>query len=162
MSAQASLSGVRTVQFTDEFAAVGTSVAMPAWKRTLDVVLAAGGLMMASPVLLLIAWRWPSIARQPVVPADAVGRGGATFSLWKFRSMRRDAQRLRGELTASNEANGHMFKLRHDPRVTRVGRVLRKTSADELPQLWNVLRGEMGLVGPRPEIADEVAPLHAA
>ena len=158
MSAQASLSGVRTVQFTDEFAAVGTSVAMPAWKRTLDVVLAAGGLMMASPALLLIALAVAlDSPGSPLFRQTRVGRGGATFSLWKFRSMRRDAQRLRGELTASNEANGHMFKLRHDPRVTRVGRVLRKTSADELPQRWNVLRGEMGLVGPRPEIADEVA-----
>ncbi len=92
----------------------------------------------------------------PLYRHTRVGRGGHYFTCWKFRSMRVNADQLRGRLMAQNEAQGHIFKLRNDPRVTRVGRLLRKTSLDELPQLWNVLRGEMSLVGPRPPIPAEV------
>ena len=77
--------------------------------------------------------------------------------MMKFRSMRRDADRLLAELRERNEASGPLFKMRNDPRVTRVGRLLRRTSLDELPQLFNVLRGEMSLVGPRPPLPREVA-----
>jgi lipopolysaccharide/colanic/teichoic acid biosynthesis glycosyltransferase len=85
-----------------------------------------------------------------------VGKDGVEFEMLKFRSMRRDADRLRDELISKNEATGPLFKMRKDPRVTRVGRILRRTSLDELPQIINVLRGEMSLVGPRPPLPAEV------
>jgi lipopolysaccharide/colanic/teichoic acid biosynthesis glycosyltransferase len=86
-----------------------------------------------------------------------VGRDQEIFTMWKFRSMATDADRRMAELQARNEHDGLMFKMRRDPRVTRVGRVLRRTSLDELPQLFNVLRGDMSLVGPRPPLPEEVA-----
>jgi lipopolysaccharide/colanic/teichoic acid biosynthesis glycosyltransferase len=86
-----------------------------------------------------------------------VGKDGTYFFMLKFRSMRQDAERVLEELRQQNEATGPLFKMRNDPRVTRVGRILRRLSLDELPQLFNVLRGEMSLVGPRPPIPSEVA-----
>ncbi|MGH2819088.1 MAG: sugar transferase, partial [Actinomycetota bacterium] len=85
-----------------------------------------------------------------------VGADGRTFICWKFRSMCADAEDRLALLEQRNEANGLIFKIKDDPRRTRVGKVLRKTSLDELPQLWNVLRGEMSLVGPRPALPAEV------
>jgi lipopolysaccharide/colanic/teichoic acid biosynthesis glycosyltransferase len=85
-----------------------------------------------------------------------VGKHGHRFWIYKYRSMRQDAERLLGELQNKNEAQGPLFKIRCDPRVTRVGRLLRRTSLDELPQLFNVVKGEMSLVGPRPPIPAEV------
>jgi lipopolysaccharide/colanic/teichoic acid biosynthesis glycosyltransferase len=76
--------------------------------------------------------------------------GGKPFSCWKFRTMRDDADQMQADLESLNEASGALFKIRDDPRLTRVGRLLRRFSLDELPQLWNVMRGEMSLVGPRP------------
>jgi lipopolysaccharide/colanic/teichoic acid biosynthesis glycosyltransferase len=86
-----------------------------------------------------------------------IGRGGKPFTMAKFRTMVADAERLRYQLTGTNEQDGRMFKIRRDPRITRVGRVLRRCSLDELPQLFNVVRGHMSLVGPRPPLPDEVA-----
>ena len=87
-----------------------------------------------------------------------VGLRGRPFRLWKFRSMYRDAEGRRAALAANNEmAGGVLFKMRDDPRITRVGRLIRRLSIDELPQLWNVLRGDMALVGPRPALPGEVA-----
>jgi lipopolysaccharide/colanic/teichoic acid biosynthesis glycosyltransferase len=86
-----------------------------------------------------------------------VGKYGKTFLCFKFRSMYVDAEQRKAELVTKNEADGPVFKMKHDPRVTRVGRVIRKLSLDELPQLLNVLRGEMSLVGPRPPVPKEVA-----
>jgi len=85
-----------------------------------------------------------------------VGAGGELFEIYKFRSMREGAENELEELIEWNEADGPLFKIRNDPRLTRVGRFLRRTSLDELPQLWNVLRGEMSLVGPRPPLPAEV------
>ena len=86
-----------------------------------------------------------------------VGRWGQLFTMWKFRSMYVDAEARKAELLQQNEmAGGVIFKMKQDPRVTRVGRLIRKTSIDELPQLWNVLKGEMSLVGPRPPVISEV------
>jgi lipopolysaccharide/colanic/teichoic acid biosynthesis glycosyltransferase len=85
-----------------------------------------------------------------------IGRDGKPFTMYKFRSMRRDAEKLRKSLDALNEAEGPVFKIKRDPRITRVGAILRKTSLDELPQLINVLLGHMSLVGPRPPLPDEV------
>jgi lipopolysaccharide/colanic/teichoic acid biosynthesis glycosyltransferase len=86
-----------------------------------------------------------------------VGRNGEPFGMMKLRTMVTNADALKAELASRNEAAGPLFKMRDDPRVTRVGRLLRKTSLDELPQLWNVVRGDMSLVGPRPAIPDEVS-----
>lgn len=127
-------------------------------KRLLDIVVAALLLLALAPVLALIAIAirlesaGPVIFRQP-----RCGRGGAYFAYYKFRSMVVDAEARRIELEEINEADGPIFKIRRDPRISRVGRVLRRTSLDELPQLWNVLRGEMSLVGPRPPLPSEVA-----
>lgn len=86
-----------------------------------------------------------------------IGKDGKAFLMYKFRSMRKNAEEMRQSLDAMNEANGPVFKIKRDPRVTRVGVILRKTSLDELPQILNVLKGEMSLVGPRPPLPDEVA-----
>jgi lipopolysaccharide/colanic/teichoic acid biosynthesis glycosyltransferase len=88
---------------------------------------------------------------------DRVGRNGMRFPMWKFRTIVVDADRIKADLAAANEHDGHMFKLRQDPRVTPVGRFLRRYSLDELPQLVNVLLGHMSLVGPRPPLPEEVA-----
>ncbi len=126
-------------------------------KRVLDVCLATLAMVLLSPVFLLVAIGifledpGPVIFRQ-----RRVGRGGREFDFFKFRSMVRDAESRKGELAAANEAEGPNFKIRRDPRVTRVGRLLRKYSLDELPQFYNVLRGDMSLVGPRPHVPEEV------
>ncbi|MFE5864458.1 sugar transferase [Streptomyces virginiae] len=127
-------------------------------KSALDRVGAAAGLMLLSPVLLGIVLairlgsRGPAFYRQ-----RRIGRDGVPFVMWKFRTMVVDADALKAELSGSNENDGLMFKMRRDPRVTRVGRLLRRTSLDELPQLVNVLIGNMSLVGPRPPLPEEVA-----
>jgi exopolysaccharide biosynthesis polyprenyl glycosylphosphotransferase len=127
-------------------------------KSVFDRVAAALGTLALSPLLLGIAcaiWlqdRGPVLYRQ-----TRVGRDGSTFSMIKFRSMVIDADRRRGDLAGDNEADGPLFKLRRDPRITRVGGFLRRYSLDELPQLFNVLAGSMSLVGPRPPLPEEAA-----
>ena len=126
-------------------------------KRALDIAGSALALAALSPLLLGIALAIKLDSRGPVLYRQArAGRHGAPFDFWKFRSMVIDADARRAELEALNEASGPVFKMRRDPRVTRVGAVLRKYSLDELPQLWNVLRGDMSLVGPRPPRVEEV------
>jgi lipopolysaccharide/colanic/teichoic acid biosynthesis glycosyltransferase len=125
--------------------------AMPVWKRAVDVVGASLGLLLLSPLFAVIALVTKLTSPGPVFFGQLrSGRGGKPFVIWKFRSMVVDAEARKAELMALNEQDGAAFKIRDDPRVTRWGRFLRKTSLDELPQLWNVLRGEMSLVGPRP------------
>jgi len=120
-------------------------------KRLLDVALAAAGMLVAIPVLAVAAVAIKLDSPGPVFHRAArVGKGGRRFTFLKLRSMRADAEELRGLLLHRNITKGPTFKLHDDPRVTRVGRFLRKTSLDELPQLFNVLRGDMSLVGPRP------------
>jgi exopolysaccharide biosynthesis polyprenyl glycosylphosphotransferase len=125
-------------------------------KRTLDVAIATLMLVLASPVMLLVALMvrltssGPALFRQ-----ERIGAEGRAFTMWKFRTMVVDAERLRDGLHGTNEADGVLFKLRADPRVTRVGRWLRRFAIDELPQLFNVVRGDMSLVGPRPALPEE-------
>jgi exopolysaccharide biosynthesis polyprenyl glycosylphosphotransferase len=127
-------------------------------KRGFDMVVAALLLLLASPVLLLIALAIKLQDGGPVYfRQERVGRRGVGFDVLKFRTMGVDAEAQLAALKAANERNGPLFKMEHDPRVTRVGRLLRETSLDELPQLVNVLRGEMSLVGPRPALPSEVA-----
>ncbi len=126
-------------------------------KRLLDVVLASLGMLVAVPLLAVAAVAIKLDSPGPVFHrATRVGRGVRPFTFLKLRSMRADAQELRGLLLHRNITQGPTFKLHDDPRVTRVGRLLRKTSLDELPQLLHVLSGEMSLVGPRPPFPEEV------
>ncbi|MEL7208476.1 MAG: sugar transferase, partial [Actinomycetota bacterium] len=126
-------------------------------KRLFDVATAAIGLLVAAPVLAVATVAIKLDGPGPVFfGQDRVGRDGRRFRVWKFRTMVPDAEARLEELREHNEADGPLFKMRDDPRITRVGRFLRKTSLDELPQLWNVLRDEMSMVGPRPALPDEV------
>jgi lipopolysaccharide/colanic/teichoic acid biosynthesis glycosyltransferase len=131
---------------------------VPRRKRALDVVLSAVLLLLFSPVLLavtlvlLVAQGWPLLYRWPVV-----GQEGRPFTSYKFRTMVADADALHDSLLDRNEMRGPVFKVRDDPRVTPVGRFLRRFSLDELPQLWSVLVGDMSLVGPRPPLQREYA-----
>lgn len=126
-------------------------------KRLLDVVLGSLSLLLLSPMFLAIATAIKLQSDGPVFyTSERVGVGGRTFRCYKFRTMVRDAESLRSQLAHLNERQGILFKISNDPRVTPLGAMLRKYSLDELPQLINVLRGEMSLVGPRPPLACEV------
>jgi exopolysaccharide biosynthesis polyprenyl glycosylphosphotransferase len=127
-------------------------------KRAIDVIGAGVGLAFAAPIMLLVAVALRLSSRGPVIfTQERCGLGGRRFRFFKFRTMVEDAEDQRASLGHLNEMRGPMFKISRDPRITRLGAILRKTSLDELPQLWNVLRGEMSLVGPRPPMPDEVA-----
>jgi len=127
-------------------------------KRALDVVGSAFALLALSPLVLAIAVAIRTQSPGPILfRQERVGEHGRRFSIVKFRTMVADAEERLEELRDQNEIQGQAFKLTSDPRITRVGRWLRATSLDELPQLWNVLRGEMSIVGPRPPLASEVA-----
>ncbi|MGC2404612.1 MAG: sugar transferase [Acidobacteriaceae bacterium] len=126
-------------------------------KRVWDFTAAAVGLVMVSPAMIIIALVIKLDSPGPTLYiSDRIGRKGRTFSCLKFRTMVVNADRLKNSLSARNERSGPLFKIRNDPRVTRVGRFLRKFSLDELPQLLNVICGDMSLVGPRPPIASEI------
>ena len=122
-----------------------------ALKRSFDLIVATLGLVVISPLLLLIALAIKLSSRGPVLYRSVrPGMAGRPFSCLKFRTMREHADQIQVDLESLNEKSGALFKIRNDPRLTRVGRALRRFSLDELPQLWNVVRGEMSLVGPRP------------
>jgi lipopolysaccharide/colanic/teichoic acid biosynthesis glycosyltransferase len=124
---------------------------LPWWKRAIDVVGAASGLVLASPILAGAALAIKMSSKGPIVFSQKrAGLGGRPFTIYKLRTMCNDAEAKKAQLKAKNEQDGPAFKIKDDPRVTKVGKFLRKTSIDELPQLWNVLKGDMTLVGPRP------------
>lgn len=128
-------------------------------RRGQDVVLSLAALAALWPFLLLTALVvvLDSPGAGPIFAQTRVGRDGKTFTFYKFRSMCPGAEEMLEQLLPQNEMEGPVFKIKDDPRITRVGKFLRKTSIDELPQLWNVLRGDMSIVGPRPGIPREVA-----
>jgi exopolysaccharide biosynthesis polyprenyl glycosylphosphotransferase len=127
-------------------------------KRGFDVLGALALLVLTSPIMLLSALAIKLTSAGPVIfSQDRVGQYGAIFPMYKLRTMVVDAEARRADLEAENEADGPLFKMEHDPRITPVGRFLRRTCIDELPQLFCVLRGSMSLVGPRPALPDEVA-----
>lgn len=127
-------------------------------KRAFDLAATTAALTALALPMLTVALLIRLDSKGPVFYRQRrVGRDGRLFDVIKFRTMVPNAHALRAELAAKNEADGPLFKIKHDPRVTRVGNILRKTSVDELPQLWNVLRGEMSLVGPRPALPEEAA-----
>jgi len=127
-------------------------------KRLFDLMGSFVGLVVLALPLLVVSLLIKADSRGPVFYRQRrVGKNGRLFDVVKFRTMVPNAHAMRHQLLSENEADGPLFKIKNDPRVTRVGRFLRKTSIDELPQLWNVLRGEMSLVGPRPALPDEAA-----
>jgi exopolysaccharide biosynthesis polyprenyl glycosylphosphotransferase len=127
-------------------------------KRSMDALAAAVALTLLSPVLLVIAALVKLDSRGEIFyRAQRAGRKGQLFWCYKFRTMVWNADELKGQLRKTNERTGPFFKMADDPRITRVGSYLRRYSLDELPQLWNVLKGEMSLVGPRPHPLDDVA-----
>jgi exopolysaccharide biosynthesis polyprenyl glycosylphosphotransferase len=126
-------------------------------KRVVDTLLSLLALILAAPLMLVIAIAVKLESKGPVLYiSDRIGKRGRVFPCFKFRTMVIDADKMKKDLTALNERDGVLFKVSNDPRVTRLGRILRKYSFDELPQFINVLRGEMSIVGPRPPIASEV------
>lgn len=128
-------------------------------KRLFDIVCSALMLLVLSPLLLLVglAIYLDDPHGSCLYSQKRVGRRGQVFRMWKFRSMVVNADQLQAELMKRNEKDGPVFKIKDDPRITRVGRFIRKTSIDELPQLWNVLKGDMSFVGPRPALPREVS-----
>lgn len=127
-------------------------------RRTQDIFFSALALIVLSPFLVLIAliiWI-DSPGASPIFAQDRIGRGGRRFRFYKFRSMIPNAEAKLSELLDKNEMDGPVFKIKEDPRITRVGRFIRKTSIDELPQLFNILIGDMSIVGPRPALPREV------
>lgn len=129
------------------------------WRRTQDIILAILGLLFLWPLMLIVAIVIviDSPGAGPIFSQTRVGRDGEEFTFYKFRSMAPGAEEELEGLMHRNEMTGPVFKIKDDPRITKVGRFIRKTSIDELPQLWNVLRGEMSIVGPRPALPREVA-----
>jgi len=134
---------------------VGASYAM---KRIIDITGSAVGMVLLSPLFLVIAAAVKFSSPGPVFFKQVrVGRYGRHFDFWKFRSMYIDAEARKAELLSKNESkDGVIFKMKDDPRITRVGKFIRRASLDELPQLWNVFIGDMSLVGPRPPVPKEV------
>ena len=126
-------------------------------KRTLDVVCSLIGLIVLSPIFFVVAIliRLESKGNS-IFSQERVGKDGKRFKMYKFRSMVANAEELKDKLSDKNEMRGPMFKMKEDPRITKFGKFIRKTSIDELPQLVNVLKGEMSLVGPRPSLPKEV------
>ena len=127
-------------------------------KRMTDFVLALLGLAILSPVFLIVALliKWDDPKGAVFFGQDRVGKDGELFKMYKFRSMYVDAEERLSNLLEHNEVSGAMFKMKEDPRVTKIGACIRKCSIDELPQLFNVLMGDMSLVGPRPALIREV------
>lgn len=127
-------------------------------KRLIDIICSFVGILVLSPLFIIIAIIVKFTSKGPVFFSQKrVGKNGKEFAMYKFRSMVVNAEELKEKLATQNEMSGPMFKMKDDPRVTKVGKFIRKTSIDELPQLWNVLKGDMSLVGPRPSLPKEVA-----
>jgi len=127
-------------------------------KRIIDLIFSILGIILLSPIMLITAIAIKIESKGPVIFSQIrVGKDGKHFKMYKFRSMVQNAEELKEKLLSQNEMSGPMFKMKEDPRITKVGKFIRKTSIDELPQLFNVIKGDMSLVGPRPNLPKEVA-----
>lgn len=127
-------------------------------KRILDLLLSLLALVILSPLLLIVAIVIKIESKGPIIFSQKrIGLNGQEFKMYKFRSMVVNAEELKEKLAKKNEMSGPMFKIKDDPRITKVGKFIRKTSIDELPQLINIVKGDMSLVGPRPSLPKEVA-----
>lgn len=151
-------SSINSIRGTYQNVQVNNSRVYKISKRAIDIICSLLGLIILIPVFFIIFVlikiedrNDPALFKQ-----IRVGKDGKHFYMYKFRSMIIDAEELKDSLLHQNEATGPVFKMKDDPRVTKVGRFIRKTSLDELPQLYNVLKGEMSLVGPRPPLLEEV------
>jgi exopolysaccharide biosynthesis polyprenyl glycosylphosphotransferase len=139
------------------FTTIPTNEAALAVKRLSDIVISAGALILLSPLMLVAAAVIKLTSPGSVFFVQKrSGLNGRIFDFYKFRSMYRDADQRKDELRARNEMDGPVFKIKSDPRITPAGRFIRKSSIDELPQLWNVFKGDMAIVGPRPPVPAEV------
>lgn len=126
-------------------------------KRIIDIIGALSGIILMAPIMLIVGICIKLESKGPVVfSQERVGEKGKLFKMYKFRSMVINAEELLDKLQEKNEMSGPMFKIKEDPRITKTGKFIRKTSIDELPQLFNVLKGDMSLVGPRPSLTKEV------
>ncbi|AQR95091.1 sugar transferase [Clostridium saccharoperbutylacetonicum] len=126
-------------------------------KRLIDIISSICGLIILFPILIIVAIAIKIESKGPVIfSQERIGINGIKFKMYKFRSMIVDAEQYKERLLNKNEMNGPMFKIKNDPRVTRIGKFIRRTSIDELPQLLNILKGDMSLVGPRPSLPKEV------
>lgn len=127
-------------------------------KRFIDIFCSGLGIILLSPVFIIVGTIIKLDSKGPIIFSQKrVGKDGKEFKMYKFRSMVVNAEELKKKLMHQNEMSGPMFKMKDDPRITKIGKFIRKTSIDELPQLINVLKGEMSLVGPRPSLPKEVA-----
>ncbi|MBU3103149.1 sugar transferase [Clostridium gasigenes] len=126
-------------------------------KRILDILGALSGLILLSPILIVVGMLIKLESKGAIIFAQKrVGLNGKEFKMYKLRSMVANAEQIKEKLKSENEMSGPMFKMKNDPRITKVGKFIRKTSIDELPQLFNVIKGDMSLVGPRPSLPNEV------
>lgn len=126
-------------------------------KRIIDIIASFIGLVLLSPILIVVGILIKLESKGPIVfTQKRVGKDGKEFDMYKLRSMVVNAEEIKEKLKEQNEMSGPMFKIKDDPRITKVGKFIRKTSLDELPQLVNVLKGDMSLVGPRPSLPNEV------
>lgn len=127
------------------------------FKRITDILCSSFGLLVLSPIFLIVGVLIKLESKGSVIfSQERIGKDGNVFKMYKFRSMVANAEELKDKLCHKNEMSGPMFKIKDDPRVTKIGKFIRKTSIDELPQLFNVLKGDMSLVGPRPSLPKEV------
>lgn len=126
-------------------------------KRLIDIIGSTFGIICLSPIFLVVSILIKKESKGPIIfSQDRVGKDNTRFKMYKFRSMVQNAEELKEKLQEQNEMSGPMFKMKEDPRVTKIGKFIRKTSIDELPQLINVIKGDMSLVGPRPSLPKEV------
>ena len=127
------------------------------FKRGLDLIASVCGIIILSPLMIIFAILIKLESEgEAIFSQDRVGLNGKKFKMYKFRSMVKNAEEIKEKLKEQNEMSGPMFKMKNDPRITKIGKFIRKTSIDELPQLFNVLKGDMSLVGPRPSLPKEV------
>lgn len=147
--------GERSILREDE---MGANPAYIIIKRLFDICASLGAMIVLSPLFLVVAIIIfvDDPHGSPFYSQDRVGRDGRVFKFWKFRSMVVGADKMLEQLKEQNEKDGPVFKIKDDPRITRIGKFIRKTSIDELPQLWNVFKGDMSVVGPRPPLPSEV------
>ncbi|MGS2778927.1 sugar transferase [Robertmurraya sp. GLU-23] len=148
-----------TVNYSSDILLFEENVKYSFAKRTMDIFGSLIGIILLLPVFFIVALciKFEDPKGSVIFKQQRVGKNGNTFYMYKFRSMVSNAEELLQNLMDKNESTGAMFKMKNDPRVTKIGRFIRKTSIDELPQLWNVLVGDMSIVGPRPPLVSEVS-----
>lgn len=149
--------GERRVVLGDDHIVVKKNKSYLIFKRIVDILGSILGLLICLPVILIVITLIKLEDGGPIIFKQIrVGKDGKEFFIYKFRSMRIDAEKIKSALLSKNEVSGAMFKMKNDPRITKIGKFIRKTSLDEIPQFVNVLKGDMSLVGPRPPLREEV------